>query len=175
MKKVKDLIFSSALSLSFIFCCASVIMSLYSNVILALGLIISIPLFISWYARTSNKFDAFGIGTYLLLIITVLMLFQPQSPTLLATSIHFEALKFLGAYTIFHFARMGYWTYKQYLFATKKEKKLLISNLIFTVILACIWFVGLINVELSSSTLIANSLLIAYIPVLTCTCVDMED
>ena len=172
--KIKEGIYALAMSMSLITCGAAVLMSLFFTPILALCMVASALLFISWYARTSNKYDAFGIGTYLLFFITVTIWFQPQNSTLIETQSHFHALIVLGAYTVFHFIRMVIWTLNKCYHARRKTKKLLISNLLFTAILACTWLAGLAKAELACSTLVTNALLMAYIPVLTCTFVDLE-
>lgn len=165
--------YSLSVSFAAITLLAAVVMTSFSTPFLGLGIVLSALAFIPWLRWTSNKYDAFGIGTYLLLITVVLMWFQPHSSTLIATPIHNKALTFLGAYTLFHFIRMGKWTYEEFLFA-KKDRKLLVGNFVFTVILACTYLAGLAKVELSCSTLVANSLLFSYIPALTCTYINLD-
>ena len=174
MRKIKEGIYALAICVSLITCGAVALMSLYFTPILALCMIASALLFIAWYVRTSNKYDAFGIGTYLLFFITVMIWFQPQNSSLVETQSHFYALILMGAYTLLHFIRMTIWTFDKCSHARRKVKTLLINNLIFTALLACTWLAGLAKAEFSSSTFVTNALILAYIPVLTCTFIKLD-
>ena len=77
--------YSLSVSFAAITLLAAVVMTSFSTPFLGLGIVLSALAFIPWLRWTSNKYDAFGIGTYLLLITVVLMWFQPHSSTLIAT------------------------------------------------------------------------------------------
>ena len=174
MKKLKEGVYATMLFLAVISCGAVEVMALYSQPVLALSMVALTIIFLIWYVRTSNKYDAFGIGSYLLLFITVMIWFQPQNETLFATPTHNSGFVVMLIYTIIHMLTMISWTFKKVAKATTYETRLLSGNLIFTCMISGIWLGGLMRVELNSSTLIANALLFSYIPVLTCTCIDLD-